>query len=166
MHYWRFRRIGTTDNPRPTPAQRLLRGLKRDNKTGCLEWQRSCINQGYGEFYANGSRISTHRFAWQLANGPIPDGLFVLHECDNRKCCEISHLFLGDHDANMADMVKKGRQPIGSKNPKAKLTETDIPVIRAKLNNGFTRKHVAKEYGLTPEAIGNIARGDAWRHVE
>jgi len=72
---------------------------------------------GYGYINIDGKDTKTHRFAWELANGPIPDGLWVLHHCDWPPCCQTDptegypdgHLFLGTHADNMADMVAKGR---------------------------------------------------------
>jgi len=89
-------------------AERLERDLVR--RSGhCLEWTGSNI-RGYGQFTLHGVHYKTHRLAWELAHEePVPDGLFVLHACDNPPCCEPSHLFLGNAAQNSADMVSKGR---------------------------------------------------------
>jgi hypothetical protein len=101
-----------------TPAERLADGLER-KPNGCLEWTRCVtVRSGYGRINIAGRGVVvTHRFAWEVVNGPIPDGLNVLHHCDNPPCCETDptdgypegHLFLGTHADNMADMVAKGR---------------------------------------------------------
>jgi len=98
-----------------TPLERLERKLVR-RAGGCLEWT-GCTAKGYGVIYWNGRQGYTHRLAWESAYGPIPAGLWVLHHCDTPLCCETTpskeypdgHLFLGDHDENMADMWAKGR---------------------------------------------------------
>jgi hypothetical protein len=80
---------------------------------GCWEWQAFRLKSGYGWFGGAEGTDLTHRVAWRLERGPIPDGMFVLHHCDNRACVRPDHLFLGDHAANMRDMVAKGRGRAG-----------------------------------------------------
>lgn len=74
----------------------------------CMEWKGSRAN-GYGQKHINGKRHKTHRLAWAWANGPIPDGMLVLHSCDNPPCCNPNHLFLGTQSDNMRDCANKGR---------------------------------------------------------
>lgn len=76
---------------------------------GCWVWKASTGSSGYGQFTLNGRRVNAHRVAWILANGPIPNGDFVCHHCDNRRCVNPKHLFLGDARANIRDMWSKGR---------------------------------------------------------
>lgn len=106
-HYKRMQRHGTTDIP--TVADRLAAGLVRMSN-GCLEWTGDTTKDGYGRISINNKNTLTHRLAWTLANGPIPEGMQVLHHCDNPPCCDTEKcLFLGTADDNMADMVAKGR---------------------------------------------------------
>lgn len=83
---------------------------------GCWEWQ-GCLSGGYGSVTVNKQCLRAHRFVWTFTFGAIPDGLFVCHHCDNRRCVRPDHLFLGTTDDNMRDMVIKGRHhpPIGEK---------------------------------------------------
>lgn len=77
----------------------------------CHPWT-GTLSGGYGRIGEGGRGcriLYTHRVAWELANGPIPDGLDVLHACDNPPCCNVRHLSLGTHADNMADMAAKGR---------------------------------------------------------
>ena len=96
-----------------TVAERLAARLVRMSN-GCLEWTGAASSpSGYGVI-GRGTRgqgwTSTHRLAWELANGPIPPGLDVCHHCDNPPCCDVEHLFLGTRAENMADMMAKGRR--------------------------------------------------------
>lgn len=113
--YERRRRRGELE-PLHSPAERLTAGLER-KPNGCLEWTGYTNETGYGKISVNGKLIRTHHLAWTLANGPIPDGLWVLHHCDNPPCVETAptegypdgHLFLGTSADNHADMDSKGR---------------------------------------------------------
>jgi len=118
IHYDRVRLHGTTEPPHiPSPAERLAAGLER-KPNGCLEWTGDRSHKlEYGRIKVNGKTVMTHRFAWELVNGPIPDGLHVLHHCDNPPCCQTDptegypegHLFIGTRSDNMADKIAKGR---------------------------------------------------------
>lgn len=82
---------------------------KVDQSGDCWLWTACLFQRGYGCFRMKHANVAAHRIAWELAFGPVPPGLWVLHHCDIRACVRPSHLFLGDHAANMADMVAKGR---------------------------------------------------------
>lgn len=101
---------GHTSRRRPV-AQRLADGSRMVDS--CLEWQRSKVPKGYGYLTitteAGVSRQYAHRLAWELVNGSIPDGMHVLHHCDNPPCIRVDHLFLGTQRDNIHDMWAKGR---------------------------------------------------------
>ena len=91
------------------PLQRIKDRLILNKKTGCLEYSGCLGTDGYGRLSVNSTTCLAHRSTWILTFGEIEDGLCVLHKCDNRKCCNIEHLFLGTYKDNYHDMVKKGR---------------------------------------------------------
>ena len=95
-------------------ADRFWEKVNKETPSGCWEWKNSVKGNGYGQFFTHfeseGRKcLSAHRFVWSLVNGPIPDGLWVLHKCDNRICVNPDHLFLGDRRDNMLDCAAKGR---------------------------------------------------------
>lgn len=89
--------------------KKLIKNSKLDSMTGCIEWQAGIASNGYGKVRYNDITTSPHRLVWKLTHGDIPTSLYVLHSCDNRKCLNIDHLFVGSHSDNMQDMRKKGR---------------------------------------------------------
>src|SRR5687768_5479110 len=89
--------------------ERINRGGKLNELSGCIEWTGSKNEKGYGLIGVNGVTKKVHRIRWELLYGTIPSGKHVLHKCDNRACINISHLFLGTHDDNMTDMNRKNR---------------------------------------------------------
>jgi hypothetical protein len=76
---------------------------------GCHEWQGALTYNGYGRIGVNGKVQRAHRVAYELAHGPIPEGIVVCHRCDNPRCCNPDHLFLGTTQENVDDKVQKGR---------------------------------------------------------
>lgn len=97
------------------PLARLKESVVVNQLNGCWEWKKRIDGGGYGRLKIQlGTRASfrmdgAHRYAWTIFFGNIPEGMHVLHRCDNRRCCNPDHLFLGSHADNMRDMVSKGR---------------------------------------------------------
>lgn len=129
----------------------------------CHEWTGCTMRNGYGQISVNCRAAYAHRVAWELNAGPIPDGLFVLHRCDNRKCVNPDHLFLGTFGDNMADMVSKERQAHGMRNGHAKLTDDQVREIRGAAG---THLAIAKRYDVTQSLVTMIRTRRIWRYVD
>lgn len=141
--------------------------VNRASKNKCWEWT-GLVAQGpknptpYGVLGWNGKHARAHRVAYELANGPIPAGFMVLHRCDNTLCCNPSHLYLGNHDQNMQDMVDRQRRAgigAGEQNGRAKLTQEQADAIRSTYEAGsVSQQALADQYGVSQFAISMIIR--------
>jgi hypothetical protein len=94
--------------PRP-PEERFWEKVRKAGPEECWEWSGVKLPRGYGIFTIGYTKIYSHRYAWSLGNGEIPDGMYVCHKCDNPSCCNPAHLFVGTASDNNADMDRKGR---------------------------------------------------------
>lgn len=133
----------------------------------CWEWQNSRMG-GYGAIRANGKIRYSHIVSWELHNGKIQKGLCVCHHCDNKICVNPNHLFLGTHQDNTDDMMKKGRsnKAKGEDVNSAKLTEKQVLKIRAKYSTGdYTQKQLANKYSVSQVTIGHIVNRKIWKHL-
>lgn len=159
--------------PGPKPVRDSVRfaAYTRLAPSGCLEWTGSRGTTGYGQFYFQGRpSVKAHRAAWVMAFGPIPDGMYVLHRCDNRTCVEPSHLFLGTHADNMADMSSKGRASSGpglrgSTIGNSTLHESDVVRMRQLRAAGWTYKELAAEFATSLSNAHLICMRKHWKHV-
>jgi hypothetical protein len=134
---------------------------------GCRLWVRSLNSEGYGQFWNGHRGVRAHRYSYELHHGvTVPTDLLVLHTCDNRACIKVDHLFVGTVADNKADEIAKRRHRFGSKAPRAKLTEAQIPEIRRLLARGDLRaSQIGAMFGVKDDAIWRIACGRRWRHV-
>lgn len=164
-------------------------------KTRCHLWTGTILSKGYGQARMNGRRWRAHRLAYAILVGVVSDDIMVLHKCDNRKCVNPDHLFLGDHLTNMKDMTVKGRQAKGDrhysvtqpwaiargdrhgsrvhpeKRPKgelhgsAVLTECDVIEIRRRYAVGETQRSLARQFGVHQRSVYRIVNRLTWTHV-
>lgn len=142
----------------------VLRHLAADG--ACLPWLRGVPDKdGYLPTQLGSTRSRAHRFVWELVYGPVPDGLCVLHKCDNPPCVNPDHLFLGTNLDNIRDRHAKGRTAFGTHVGMAKLTEPQVVAIRIRLNAGEAVAELAREYGVTKGTIWNIKAYRLWRHL-
>ena len=140
------------------------------NKTSnCWEWTGSKDGKGYGQFSANCKRYSTHRFSFELKYGKIPNGLCVLHHCDNPSCVRPDHLFLGTVADNNRDSIIKGRNfcPIGEDNGRSKLTKRDVSLIRELYSRrDTTHIQLAQQFNVCSATICYIVNNQTWKHIK
>jgi hypothetical protein len=113
--------------------------------------------------------ITAHRLAWILKNGPVPDGLRVLHKCDVRACCNPGHLFLGTDADNNADKRAKGRGAAGERSWSATTTDEVVLEIRRLYKKTAVNKgngpELAKKFGLSLATVQNIVARRTWKHL-
>lgn len=147
--------------------QRLDAETRLDLETGCLVWQGATTKKGYGRFRAGGPKLLAHRVAWEVFKGPIPEGLCVLHKCDNPPCCAVDHLFLGTKTINRLDCVTKGRQSRGETHGTVKLTESQVLEVRVLYATGlYTQQQLADARGVSQTLISAVVRREIWGHVK
>jgi hypothetical protein len=147
-----------------TYEERFWARVRRGLKDECWLWVGPRTSQGYGTVKYLGQTRKAHREAYRLARGEIPDGMHVLHDCDNPPCCNPNHFTLGTNFDNVTDKVRKGRQQDnrGDKNGRAKLTIENVLFIRSSSESGAS---LARRFGVTGVLVNRIRRRKAWRHV-
>lgn len=137
----------------------------------CWNWTAAANNMGYGVFRKDGKNVLAHRTIYEVLVGQIPDGLNLLHSCDNPLCCNPRHLNPGTQKDNVHDAMSKGRNSkppirVGEKNNKSKLREFQIIEIRNLISeNKHTHRKIAHMYGVSAAVISNIGKRRTWNHV-
>lgn len=162
-------KVAQETNMNAETQKRFWAKVDRRADAECWNWKASLNTGGYGQF-ANGkkSRLGyclpciASRVVWEMTQGPIPKGLFVLHKCGNRKCVNPEHLYVGDQFDNMRDRKQDGREKLpnqkGSRNSNAKLDETKVREIR--------RTNGATTFGISKSAISQILGRTRWQHIQ
>lgn len=128
------------------------------NPGACWEYSGSKQKAGYGELYIGDRKVSAHRISYYLFNGVTPGDLLVCHKCDNPKCFNPSHLFLGTVRDNALDMMRKGRGKNGSHYGKCKFSDEDVLRIRADHAAGMGPKALRAKYKMSQPYIYQITR--------
>ncbi len=146
----------------------------------CWPWNRSLTLSGYGRLKSQGYTWRAHRLSYELFKGPIPEGMLVMHACDNPECVNPSHLSVGTHADNNADKAKKGRAVSGEKhhsrtNPecllrgekhgRTSLTREDVIEMRCLAREGVADKALAELYGISASQAWRIVKGKFWQHL-
>ncbi len=137
---------------------------------GCWEWAgahlfRPSGMRSYGSLLWRGRQTGAHRVAWELTNGLIPDGLYVLHHCDNQGCVRPDHLYLGTHADNTRDAVERRRMSHGTGMWNHKLTDDDVRRIREVAATGLATERIGPMFGVSGRTVRFIMAGKRWSHV-
>lgn len=146
---------------RPRSVRSFEDRISPEAISGCFLWTGTLSKKGYGQFtYERKSRLA-HRLSYQLYVGPIPDGLCVLHHCDNPSCVNPEHLWLGTNYDNVMDRVAKNRssRPRGSLSGKAKYNQEIIEYIRS---SPKSLRALQRELGITFGYISQIRNYKCW----
>lgn len=154
--------VAALEKLRPTFFDRTVK-----RKSGCWEWTGHLSHKGYGMVTitsgkAKYSSLRAHRVSWLLAKGKIPKDLHVLHKCDNRKCVNTKHLFLGTNADNIADKTAKSKIRFGSNHPNAVLTPPLVRQLMKLRQKGLTAYAAEKATGINYGTIRSIFKGETW----
>lgn len=150
-----------------TVRNRFASYVRHNPSNGCAEWQGS-LSKGYGQLWILKKDGTRHRWvasrlAWALHTGETPE-LDVCHTCDNRKCVNVEHLFLGTNDDNISDKIAKGRHTHGETVPQSKLTEGQVIDIRRNADRSCI-KDLAWVYDMSSSNIAMIINRTTWKHL-
>lgn len=142
----------------------------RSNADECWHWIAAHDQHGYGVFWMAGRLTKAPRASWELHNGPIPEGSWVLHRCDTPSCVNPTHLFLGTRADNLRDMREKGRgrgnpHPpcLGERHRMAKLNWAIVAEARARHSAGEGLSALAREYQVTPPTMWSLLHHHTWK---
>lgn len=123
-------------------------------------------HKGYGRIRIGPRAVGAHRVSYELAVGPIPEGMAILHTCDNPECTNPRHLRVGTNADNNLDRDLKGRGAKGETSPSAKLTERAVRTIRRRSPlSDAERDLIADAFGVERRSVKRVEGGISWRHV-
>lgn len=156
---------------RGTPEERFWAKVDKREPDDCWEWQMGKVCGGYGSFQtgtmSSPRAMRAHRFSWALAHGKIPEGMCILHKCDNPPCVNPNHLWIGSRADNNADKARKGRTARGTHVSSSKLTEEQVREIRALYASGkCTEQFLGDMFGVSDSNICLIVKRRTWRWLE
>lgn len=133
--------------------------IDKNHPSGCWVYTGATDRRGYGRPAIKTKRYYAHRRSYEIHKGPIPDGMLVLHSCDNPPCCNPEHLSLGLDADNHRDMRARGRANYISR---AKLAADQVREIRA---SPGTKEELAAKYSVSPGTIYNIKTRRIWKNI-
>lgn len=139
--------------PRQDLKERFLKKVSEPTQTQCWEWQSTIHRDGYGKIWYEGRQVQAHRISYLIFRGEIPAGLWVLHRCDNRKCVNPEHLYVGTPQQNVMDKVQRcewwGRM---------KIPFETVQEARRLVELGWTQQRTADHLGIKQVQVSRYAR--------
>lgn len=162
----RTRRADGTFESSPI-EERLWGRIDKTATSGCWLYLGNRSDKGHGVVRHRDKMRGAHRVAWELVNGPIPDGMCVCHHCDNPPCVNPAHLFLGTLADNNRDRATKGRSADmrGERSHRARLTTAQAQDIRRRRLAGETITALAREFNIHHGTVSRIAKAQTWSHL-
>jgi hypothetical protein len=136
----------------------FLLKIKKAGPDECWEWQGSLNGGGYGHLRVHRKDVIAHRMAYMLSNGPIEVGKRVCHTCDNRRCCNPVHLWIGTGKDNSMDAARKLRMH-------SKYSVEDILKVKELLNQGLSTRAIAKRLSVGRDTVMKVQKGKTWAHL-
>ncbi len=150
-----------------TREEAFNNSISINKETDCWEWTGQ-LKEGYGCFSFQGKEKLVHRVMYERHKGAIPPKHNICHSCDNPKCVNPKHLWLGTQADNILDMIKKGRdrKAFGEKNHAAKITEDDVKNIRLKYKEGMNMSSISRLLNFPYPIVLRVCKNETWKHVK
>jgi hypothetical protein len=149
---------------RGKPREQLYSRISKNEVSGCWNWLGALFKgSNYGQFCnreVSKSPTTAHRASWEIHKGPIPAGKMVCHTCDNRKCVNPEHLYLGTNSENMRDRSKRGYVH------QMRLDEAKVREMRQLRQIGWSWRKLAARYGVHVNAVVEATTGKTWAYVD
>lgn len=153
----------------PFTIARFLSNVEHLAEAECWEWDGTKNSNGYGRFSFKNRHRLAHRVAYEIFFGDVPNGMNVCHKCDNRRCVNPRHLWLGTQSENLADAAAKGRNftpdTSAEKNGNTSLDWERVRAIRKLHRDGMKKFHIAQIFNVSPSTVGNITKNQTWKEV-
>lgn len=160
LHYQRSWRTGSATVSRPRLhlpiEQKFWLYVDKNSDSECWNWTGFKDKDGYGKIRIGNTNRGAHRISWALHFGDMPEGVSVLHNCNNPSCVNPSHLRSGDHNENMIDRLNAGNYPVNERHPGVKFSNEIVRKVRASTG---TNEQISRLYGISESQVSNIRRG-------
>jgi hypothetical protein len=173
-HYVRVKKYGSPHSKKKdqsTLEERFWRFVDKKSEDECWHWTGQLFSKGYGRISLGSKKDGAegaHRVSWRLHNKKdIPNGMFVMHKCDNPSCVNPHHLLVGTPKENTQDMIRKGRKrtvaPLGEGNGKSLLDAEKVRLIRSSTLNNTA---LGRQLGVSSNCVRSVRTGRTWSHIE